>query len=136
MFVWGNLVTWQSEKQSLVARSNAETKFRGMAHRICEGIWPKRLLSELLISIEGPMNLLCDNQAAISITKNPIHHDQTKHVKIDHHFIKEKIDSGIIALLHTPTRHQILNILTKALPWTNFEDLSSNLGMINIYNPT
>ncbi|KAL6335916.1 hypothetical protein AAG906_003541 [Vitis piasezkii] len=119
-----------------VARSNAETKFRGMAHGICEGIWPKRLLSELLISIEGPMNLLCDNQAAISITKNPVHHDQTKHVKIDHHFIKEKIDSGIIALLHTPTRHQILNILTKALPWTNFEDLSSKLGMINIYNPT
>ncbi|RVW35158.1 Transposon TX1 uncharacterized 149 kDa protein [Vitis vinifera] len=104
-----------------VARSNAETKFRGMAHGICEGIWPKRLLSELLISIEGPMNLLCDNQAAISITKNPVHHDQTKHVKIDHHFIKEKIDSEITALLHTPTRHQILDILTKALPWTNLK---------------
>ena len=41
------------------------------------------------------MKFLCDNKAAISIAKNPIHHNMTKHIEIGHHFIKEKIDSRV-----------------------------------------
>ncbi|RVW59858.1 Retrovirus-related Pol polyprotein from transposon RE1 [Vitis vinifera] len=91
-FVWGNLVTWRSKKQSVVARSSAEAEFRAMAQGICEGIWLNRLLEELRVPLKHPMVLYCDNQAAISIAKNPVHHDRTKHVKIDRHFIKEKIE--------------------------------------------
>ncbi|RVX01052.1 Retrovirus-related Pol polyprotein from transposon TNT 1-94 [Vitis vinifera] len=90
-FVWGNLVTWRSKKQSVVARSSAEAEFRAMAQGICEGIWLNRLLEELRVPLKHPMVLYCDNQAAISIAKNPVHHDRTKHVEIDRHFIKEKI---------------------------------------------
>lgn len=35
-YVWGNLVTWRSKKQSVVSRSSAEAEFRAMAHSICE----------------------------------------------------------------------------------------------------
>ncbi|RVW94806.1 Retrovirus-related Pol polyprotein from transposon RE1 [Vitis vinifera] len=91
-FVWGNLVTWRSKKQSVVARSSAEAEFRAMAQGICEGIWLNRLLEELRVPLKHPMVLYCDNQVAISIAKNPVHHDRTKHVEIDRHFIKEKIE--------------------------------------------
>ncbi|RVW67994.1 Retrovirus-related Pol polyprotein from transposon RE1 [Vitis vinifera] len=37
-YVWGNLVTWRSKKQSMVSKSSAEAEFRAMAHDICEGI--------------------------------------------------------------------------------------------------
>ncbi|RVW87878.1 Retrovirus-related Pol polyprotein from transposon RE1 [Vitis vinifera] len=89
-YVWGNLVTWRSKKQSVVARSSAEAVVRAMAHGICEGIWLKRLLEELQLAPHGPMKLMCDNQAAISIAKNPVHHDRTKHVKIDRHSSKRR----------------------------------------------
>ncbi|KAL4021200.1 hypothetical protein IC575_019992 [Cucumis melo] len=38
-FVWGNLVTWRSKKQSVVARSSAETEYKAMSLGICEEIW-------------------------------------------------------------------------------------------------
>ncbi|RVW54645.1 Retrovirus-related Pol polyprotein from transposon RE1 [Vitis vinifera] len=134
-YVWGNLVTWRSKKQSVVSRSRAEAEFRAMAHDICEGIWLRRVLKELKISDEEPMKMFCDNQSTISIAKNPVHHDRTKHVEIDRHFIKDKIEEGIIKMLYVPTSLQTTDILTKALPRKVFDDLSSKLGLINIYRP-
>ena len=110
----GALVSWRSKKQSVVARSSAEAEFRALALGICEGMWLKRLLEELQILVEPPMKLLCDNQAAISISKNPFLHDRTKHVEIDCHFIKEKIEDGIVEIIYTPTRQQTADVLTKA----------------------
>ena len=132
-YVWGNLVTWRSKKQLVVSRSSTEAEFRAMALRICEGIWLERLMRELGILTSEPMKVFCDNQLAINIAKNPVHHDRTKHVEIDRHFIKEKIENGTVSLLYTPTSQQIADILTKALPRKNFEDLSTKLGLINIY---
>lgn len=135
-FVWGNLVTWRSKKQSVVARSSAEAEFRAMAQGICEILWLKQILEELKKPMEYPLRLYCDNKAAISIAHNPVQHDRTKHVEIDRHFIKEKIDDGIICLPFVPTNQQIADILTKGLTRHNFEHLISKLGMINIYAPT
>ena len=134
-FVWGNLVTWRNKKQSVVSRSSAEAEFRALAQGICEGIWLKRLLEELRVPNATPIELLCDNQATISIAKNPVHHDRTKHVEIGRHFIKEKIEMEVIKLNYVPTNSQIADIFTKALPRTQFEVLCSKLGMINIYCP-
>lgn len=56
-------------------------------------IWYHYLALNLLLS---PMWLYCDNKATINIAHNPVQHDRTKHVEIDKHFIKEKLDVGII----------------------------------------
>ena len=55
-FVGGNLVTWRSKKQNVVARSSAEAEFRVVAHGICEVMWIKRMLEELKASASLPMN--------------------------------------------------------------------------------
>ncbi|RVX18623.1 Retrovirus-related Pol polyprotein from transposon RE1 [Vitis vinifera] len=89
-FVWGNLVTWRSKKQSVVARSSVEAEYRALAQGICEGIWIKRVLSELGQTSSSPILMMCDNQTAISIAKNPVHHDRTKHVEIDRHLSQRR----------------------------------------------
>ncbi|PON91192.1 hypothetical protein TorRG33x02_130080 [Trema orientale] len=96
--MWGNLVTWKSKKQSVVSRSSAEAKFRVVAQGICELLWLKMMLEELKVTKEEPMKLFYDNKAAINISHNPVHHDRTKHVEIDRHFVKEKIKKGIICM--------------------------------------
>lgn len=52
--------------------------------------WVVRLLEELGIYNLKPVTLHCDNQSAIHIAKNPVHHERTKHIEIDVHFIRAK----------------------------------------------
>uniref|UniRef100_A0A803QI12 Uncharacterized protein n=1 Tax=Cannabis sativa TaxID=3483 RepID=A0A803QI12_CANSA len=129
-------VTWRSKKQSVVSRSSAEAEFRALALGVCEGIWLKRLLSELRLFAGESIKMLCDSQAAISIAKNPVHHDRTKHIEIDRHFITEKIENATIQTIYTPSRLQTADVLTKALPRTVFDELVCKLGMFDIHYPT
>lgn len=135
IFLGGNLVTWRSKKQSVVARSSAEAEFRAMAHGICELLWLKIILTDLGIKWEGTMKLYCDNKSAINIAHNPVQHDRTKHVEVDRHFIKEKLDSGLICTPYVSTEGQLADILTKGLASHSFQTITSKLGMENIYSP-
>jgi hypothetical protein len=83
IYVWGNLVTWRSKKQGVVARNSAEVEFRAMTQGICEGLWIHRILEELKMSIELPLKLNSNSKATISIPHNPIQHDRIKHIEID-----------------------------------------------------
>ncbi|KAH9751535.1 hypothetical protein KPL71_014332 [Citrus sinensis] len=135
-FLWGNLITWRSKKQNVVARSSTEAEFRAMANGVCEVLWIKRVLGELKLDIEAPMRLLCDNKSAISIANNPVQHDRTKHIEIDRHFIKEKLENGVICMPFIPSEQQTADVLTKGHFRPKFESFIDKLGMINIYAPT
>ncbi|CAN6697200.1 unnamed protein product [Malus baccata var. baccata] len=114
-FVGGNLVTWRSKKQNVVARSTAEAEFRDMSYDVCELLWLEKLLRDLGFKPKGAMKLHCDNKAAIEIAYNPVQHDRTKHVEIDGHFIKEKLDAVIIMFLFVGSEDQLADALTKAV---------------------
>ena len=120
----------------MVARSTAEAEFRAAAQGICEGLWLKKLLEELQAEIKLPIKLYCDNKAAINISLNPVQHDRTKHIEIDRHFIREKVDEGSICMTYVPTKEQVADIFTKGLSKQRFDDLVCKLDMINIYCPT
>ncbi|CAJ2640143.1 unnamed protein product [Trifolium pratense] len=134
-FLGGNLVTWKSKKQSVVSRSSAEAEFRAMAQGICELLWLKSILEDLRIKSDEPMKLYCDNKSAISIAHNPVQHDRTKHIEVDRHFIKEKLDSGLICTPYVSSQGNLADLLTKGLNGNNFERIVSKLGMINIHSP-
>ncbi|XP_061343024.1 uncharacterized protein LOC133289168 [Gastrolobium bilobum] len=135
-FVEDNLVTWKSKKQKVVARSSAEAEFRGMAHGVCELLWIKSILQDLGICYNQPMELHCDSKTAIEIVHNPVQHDSTKHVEVDRHFIKEKLDQKIIQFPYIKSEDQLADILTKAVSGKVFEEAINKLGMIDIYAPT
>ncbi|KAL8170890.1 hypothetical protein V2J09_022694 [Rumex salicifolius] len=84
----------------------------------------------------SPMTLRCDNKSAISIAHNPVQHERTKHVEVDRHFIKEKLESDLISLNYIPTEDQLADALTKGLHYSRFQQPMSKLGMIDIYHPT
>jgi len=110
-FLGGNLVTWKSEKQSVVARSSAEARFWAMTQGICELLWLKIILEDLKIKWDEPMKLYCDNKSAISIAHNLFYQSyRTKHIEVDMHFIKEKFNSAMICTPYVSTQGQLADI--------------------------
>ena len=82
------------------------------------------------------MKLYYVNKSAINITHNLVQHDRTKHIEVDRHFIKEKLDSGLIRTLFVPTNSQAADVLNKGLSGSVFQTIIGKLGMDDIHSPT
>lgn len=83
------------------------------------------------------MKFYCDNKSAINITHNPVQHlhDRTKHSEVNRHFIKEKLDSGLICIHFISTKEQVADTFTKGLVGTVFQRRVNKLGMNDIHSP-
>jgi len=127
------LIAWKSKKQATISRSSVEAEYRSLAGLTTEVIWVNNLAKELGIQIEGPISIYCDSKAAIQIAANPIFHERTKHVEIDCHFIREKIQQGLIKAVYVSSHDQLADLLTKALGRTQHEYLLSKLGVLNVF---
>ena len=134
-FVGGNLVTWRSKKQVIVARSSAESEYRAMAHTASEMLWVRSLLQDFGIVVPTPMSMYCDNQAAIFIANNPVFHERTKHIEVDCHFIRDLLLRKQIATPFVRSDSQLGDIFTKPLARSLFQSLCSKLGLFDLYAP-
>ena len=91
---------------------------------------------ELKLFHNTPLRLYCDNQATIRLVNNPVHHDRTKHIEIDRHFIREKIDEGLIQVQFVRSGEQIADVLTKGVCNVSFMKNCSKMGLLNIFAPS
>ncbi|RVW65068.1 Retrovirus-related Pol polyprotein from transposon RE1 [Vitis vinifera] len=135
VFIGGNLISWKSKKQDVVARSSAEAKYRAMALTTCELIWLRHLLRELRFGKDEQMKLICNNQAALHIASNPVFHERTKHIEVDCHFIREKIASGCVATSFVNSNDQLADIFTKSLRGPRIKYICNKLGAYDVYAP-
>nr|GEU58609.1 hypothetical protein [Tanacetum cinerariifolium] len=72
--------------------------------------------------------MYCDSKAAIAILCNPVHHSRTKHINVRYHFIKEKVEKGIVELFFVGTKYQLADLFTKALYKDRFKYLVRRLA--------
>ena len=84
-----------------------------MAQSACEIMWIRQLLMEVGIETSLSVKLLCDNQATMHIASNPVFHERPKHIEIDCHFVREKIQLGLISTGYVKTGEQLGDIFTK-----------------------
>lgn len=100
-----------------------------------ELVWLTQVLIDLQIISPVPALVYCDNQAAIAIASNPTFHERTKHIEIDCHFVRERIDKGLIKLLPIRSQMQLADMFTKALGHT-LHPFLVKMGILNIHSPS
>ncbi len=104
MFSFGNgAVSWSSKKQPIVALLITEVKYRGVTITTCEVVLLQKLLSDVGQLVDAPIAIYYDNISSILLANNPIYHARTKHIKVHYHFIKEKVLTKEINLIHFNT---------------------------------
>lgn len=123
-------VTWTSKKQQAIALSSTKAEYRGTVKAACEAIWLHRMLVDMQMSQPGATPLFCDNQGVLKLAKNPVFHEQTKHVELHCHFIRQHVEDGLVILQYIPTEDQTANILTKSLSPAKFLKFRGQLGVI------
>ncbi|KAF8712452.1 gag-polypeptide of LTR copia-type, partial [Rhizoctonia solani] len=125
----GGCVAWSSRKQPTISLLSTEAEYVAAASATRELIWLRQFLSEFNFLPEGPTTLLTDNQSSIALAKNPVNHQNTKHIRIKHHFLREMVELQEINLEYIPIDRQVADILTKPLGRVKFPGFVADLGM-------
>lgn len=103
-----------------------------MATTAAEVQWLLYLLKDLQVQQKSPSLMFCDNPSAIHITNNNVFHERTKHLDTDCHFIRPKVQNGIIHLMSVSSKNQLADVFTKSLHSPVFKEQVNRLGLISI----
>ena len=115
-----------------MALSSCEAEYVAATTAACQGIWLARLIGEVLNTDVRPLQLLVDNKSAISLFKNPVFHDRSKHIELRYHFIRQCVEEGSIDINYIRTNDQLTDPLTKALGRIQFLELRGRIAMTEI----
>jgi histone deacetylase 1/2 len=126
VFLEPNLSTGWAKKQLVISRPSTEAEYRSLALATSEILWIQSLHTELGISYSSP-TIHFDNMSTISLAHNPILHARTKHMELDHFFVREKVLQKLLRVVLIPGHLQCADVLTKALPPIKFEEFRSKL---------
>ena len=124
----GSPVTWASKKQATVAKSTSEAEFYALSGAASEAGWLMQFISQIGTNI-CPIRMFEDNQGAQKFATNPIAHARMKHVGVQHFFVRELVEDGIIQLKHIPSGEMVADMLTKPLLTQLFEKHRKSLNV-------
>ena len=97
-----------------MALSTCEAEYVALANAIQEAKFLRQLCVDMRVSIAGKLLIMIDNQGAMNLAKNPVHHQRSKHIDIiKYHFIRSEIQEGRINLEYIPSEENIADVFTK-----------------------
>ncbi|KAM7516529.1 hypothetical protein LguiA_006112 [Lonicera macranthoides] len=126
-----NVISWSSKNQKTIALSSAEAEYIAATDAACEAIWLRRILTDLQQEQKEATIIYCDNMSTISMTKNPVFHNRSKHIELRHHFIRQLVQKEEIQLEFVNTNEQLADIFTKTVASEKFNKFKAQMKITN-----
>lgn len=123
-------ISWSSKKQASTALSSSEAEYMAVTSAAFQAVWLQRILEDMNQKQKATI-IYCDNQSTIAMTKNPVYHNRTRHIKTRHHFIRELVSKGSIQIMYCSTNDQLADMFTKPLLAAKFEYFREMIGVVN-----
>ena len=129
--LFGNVVSWKSSLQSMVALSTTEAEFMTLIEATKEALWLQGLIGEFgeLGVNQVAIPIFSDSQSAIHLSKNQGFHDMTKHIDIRLHFIRDVVTSGKVSIKKIHTEEDLADFLTKIVSSFKFPKCKDLIGV-------
>ena len=125
----GALVSWSSKKQRTVCTSTTEAEYIALGHASREGVWVRRFLNEMELGETTELILNGDNESTLSLTKDPEGQSRTKHIDVQHHYIREFIIEKELLVSWVPSARMLADGFTKVFTIDVFKRHRSLLGL-------
>lgn len=93
-----------------------------------EALWLKGLVGDIGISLKDFI-VYYDNQSAIHLTKNQMHHERVKYIDIRMYFIRDVTTRGDVLLRKIATSNNSTNMMTKERPLMKFKHCFDIVGI-------
>ena len=129
--LFGNVISWKASLQSVVALSTTEAEFMALTEATKEALWLQGLVGELGVK-QGTVKILSDSQSAIHLTKNQGYHEQTKHIDVRLHSIKEEVSSRKSMIEKVQTDDNPVDFVTKPVATIKFEKCMNLIGVTDL----
>ena len=92
-------------------------------------MWIQTLLKELKVASPPVARLWCDNMGAKYLASNPVFHARTKHIEVDFHFVRERVNNKLLQIDYVPSEDQVADGFTKALSVRKLENFKYHLNL-------
>ena len=129
VYLGKNPISWNSKKQKSVARSSTEAEYRCVAQTAAELDWMRHIMRELKVPCTNMPIIYCDNIGATKLSANPVFQSRMKHLGVDYHFIRERVQSGLLRVTSVANDDQLADALTKPLPRCRLKMLLAKIGL-------
>ncbi|CAL2277183.1 unnamed protein product [Prunus armeniaca] len=116
----------------LNTRSSTEAEYRALANTAADLAWIRQVLLDLKVCLPEPPTISCDNLSALALSSNPIYHSRIKHLDIDFHFVRERVQRNDLTVQYIPTEEQLADVFTKGLHSPVFLSHCANMRLGNL----
>lgn len=129
VFLGNNLVSWNAKKQDTISRSSTKSEYKALANATAEVMWVQTVLRELGVPSPPLARIWCDNIRAKYLASNPVFHARTKHIEVDFHFVRERVNRNLLQIDFVPSSDQVADGFTKALTVRQLENFKNNINL-------
>jgi histone deacetylase 1/2 len=131
VFLGGLLIAWKTKKQAAVFRSSVEAELRAMTLLTAEVTWLRWLLADFGVSVTTPTPVLSDSTGVISIARDPVKHELTKHIGVNTFNTRAQVQAQVIALQYVPSELQSADFFIKAQTKAQHDFLLFKLSVVD-----